>query len=181
MFGRRFKRFRTSVAIGLLFSLSPMLFLPFLGSSNHNGAERHAEWLRGQIKGDVNDTVERAITHALESDSHNLQLFLEAFVEAYLEENGSGEESLHIDRVLFEIFHRHWTQLIVEGVVPYLSLKTLQVRMTYARDRDSSVQLFLQKCEINRRFAVSWIENATVPTSLLVSTLISLSIVPRGP
>ena len=181
MFGRRFKRFRTSVAIGLILSLSPTLFLPFLGSSGYNGAERHAEWLRGQIKGEVDDTIERAITQALESGSHNLQLFLEAFVEAYLEENGTREENLHIDRVLFEILHRHWTQLIVEGVVPYLSLKSLQVRMSIARDRASSVQFFLQKHEINKRFVLSWIESVYTPTSSLVSVFISGSIVPRGP
>ena len=145
MFGRRFKRFRQHMAVGLLLSLLPMLCVPFWGASSYNGAEHHVEWLQGQLKGELDETVERAISLALESDSHNLQLFLEAFVEAYLEESGAGEGNLYIDQVLFEILHRHWKQLIVEGVVPHLSLKSLQVRTSFARDRASSVQFVLQK------------------------------------
>gem|GEM_PF-4688877 len=181
MFGRCFKRFRKSIAAGLLISLLPMLCLPFLGSSSYNGAERHVEWLRGQLKSEINETVERAIVTALEHDTHNLELFLEAFVEAYLEEQGSDDGNVHIDEVLFEILHRHWKQLIVEGVVPYLSLKTLQARISYFRDRFASTQFIIQKNEVNGRLLHRWDHYVSSPASLLVSAITSLSIIPRGP
>ena len=155
--------------------------MPFLASSTYNGAERHVEWLRGQLKSEINETVERAIVSALEHDTHNLELFLEAFVEAYLEEKGSEDGNVHIDEVLFEILHRHWKQLIVEGVVPYLSLKSLQARTSYVRDRLASVQFIIQKNEVNGRLIHGWDQYVALPASLLVSTLTSLSIIPRGP
>jgi len=158
-----------------------MLCLPFLGSSSYNGAERHVEWLRGQLKSEINETVERAIVTALEHDTHNLELFLEAFVEAYLEEQGSDDGNVHIDEVLFEILHRHWKQLIVEGVVPYLSLKTLQARISYFRDRFASTQFIIQKNEVNGRLLHRWDHYVSSPASLLVSAITSLSIIPRGP
>lgn len=173
--------YKRSIAVGLLLSLLPMLCTPFLGASRYNGAEKHVEWLRGQLKGEINETVDRAIHSAALSGTHNLQLFLEAFVEAYFEEKGAYEENLHIDKVLMEILQRHWRQLIVEGVVPYLSLKSLQARTTFARDRAPSAQFLLLKNEIKVRLFAYWSLQACATTPLLVSTLTSLSIIPRGP
>ena len=158
-----------------------MLLMPYAKASGYNGAERHVEWLRGQLKGEANEAIELAINSALGSDSHNLQLFLEAFVEAYLQESSAEDGTVYIDKVLFEILHRHWKQLIIEGVVPYLSLKTLQVRTSLVRDRVGSIQFLLQNNEINKRFLLSWAQQMKAPTSALVSVLISLSVVPRGP
>lgn len=162
-------------------SLLPMLCTPFLGSSRYNGAEKHVEWLRGQLKGEINETVDRAIHSAALSGTHNLQLFLEAFVEAYFEEKGANEENLHMDKVLLEILQRHWQQLIVEGVVPYLSLKSLQARTSFTRARAPSAQFLLQKNETRVRFFAYWSLQLSGTTPLWVSPLTSLSIIPRGP
>ena len=158
-----------------------MLFTPFLGSERYNGAEKHIEWLRGQLKGEGNETVDRAIEAALKSDTHNLQLFLEAFVTAYFAEKGASDENLHLDGLLSEILQRHWQQLIVEGVVPYLTLKSLQSRTTIARERAYSVQFLLQKNENIPRMYVDWEFQFSMATSWVFSTFISSSLIPRGP
>ena len=181
MKGLRSLLLKRCIALGLLLSLLPMLVMPLPGAPHYNGAEHHIEWLKGQLKGHENEMVERAITIAQTKDAHNLQLFLEAFVEAYVEQQGALGVENEIKVVLSEMLRRHWTQLIGQGMVPYLTFKSLQVRTSVSRDRIPLVQLLLIKKQNTSPYAIARTLLADAWFSTLFITVHSTAVVPRGP
>ena len=168
-----------------------MLLMPLSGASpyngsEHNGSERsgtehHVEWLRGQLKGYESEVVEHAIAVAQEKEAHNLHIFLEAFVEAYYDQQGPNDENVELHGVLSELLQRHWRQLISQGLMPYLSLKSLQVRTSLTRDRMASMHILLfYKQDVLLRSVANSIATDSWVTPLFVSVL-SSAVVPRGP
>ena len=181
MRGLRSLLIKRCIALGLLISLLPMLYMPLSEASAYNGSEHFVKWLRGQLKGYESEVVERAITIAQEKEAHNLHIFLEAFVEAYFEEQGPLDENVEIREVLSELLQRHWRQLISQGLMPYLSLKSLQARTSLLRDRVASMPfLLLKKQDVLPRSGAQSIASDSWVAPLFV-TVLSTAVVPRGP
>ena len=179
------KRFRRFVAIGLLASLVPTLLQPAFSSTRYNRAERHVEWLRSQLKGETSEAIdvaiESAIDVALAQNTHNLSLFLEAFVDAYLVESGSDIEQSHTDAVLFALLHRHWHDVTSQGIMSGAYFKALQARTSVAKDRTLS-SLFTLVKDINHLGPVYGNAAHTSTHAFLhLSSLLFSTVVPRGP
>lgn len=122
------------IAASLLLSLCLSLVFPVFEADGHHGGDKYADWLRSQLGHVTSDAVELALTTALEHDAENLDVFIEAFVEAYARVS-LDQEPATVTAVIISALHHHRNQLLDSAVTPHLLLKSALVRVTSAHDR----------------------------------------------
>ncbi len=175
------ERFRQLIAAGLILSLWPSFCLPLLKTPGRHGGVWHVEWLKAQLRYQTNDAIERAIEEALGRDAHNLRLFLEAFVDAYLQQQGVDDEQVFADAVLHALLRNHWLQLIGEAVVSNLSFKSVQVRTTSTKERKTAYLFVLFKGAAADEALYASRSPRVLSSPLFVLAPLGASLQPRAP
>ena len=158
-----------------------MLCLPVLKTAPVSSTERHVEWLRLHLGGYSSEAIDHAIEVAEASSSHNLSMFLDAFVSAYLSFEDVDAGDSEADAELLSLLRRHWTDLIGGAVAVNVYVKSLLVRTSTAKDRSTVAQLAFVRNRVvgpaGYALGILLFEGLAAHDGAFVSS----SILPRGP
>ncbi len=121
----------------LLVSLLSLLASPLLRSDQYTETSRYAEWVRMQLGDISSEAVEIALASAVDTDTDQLDVFIEAFVDAYAVASRDSEAEPVAHGALFGLL-QHRYGLLYKAVAPHLLLKSALIRTLSLQERAGS-------------------------------------------